>query len=296
MSLSLHLRFTALLVFATFFFSKSFPGQQPESGQGNPAAISPPSQPADPLQAPKTENYPLTVPVGTHLPLILRNGLTSKSAKPGDAVYFETTYPIAVGNRMAIPVGTFLRGQITEAKRPGRIRGRGEFRILLTEMTFSSGYTVTLIATPNSLETDGKVAVSPEGKITGPGGGGKDAATVALTTLAGGPVGGYAGLLAGSVSARNLALGHGAGAAAGLFLVLLTRGPEAELARGTAIDVQFNRPLLLDPALLPTSSTPAIDPSPRFDATPDSLPRKPKARQRMSRAPLPLWPVLLLHP
>ncbi|MGH7837939.1 MAG: hypothetical protein ACREQC_08960, partial [Candidatus Binataceae bacterium] len=37
----------------------------------------------------------------------------------------------------------------------------------------------------------------------------------------------------------------GAGAAAGLLAVLLTRGPEAELPRGTTLDVVMNRPLYL---------------------------------------------------
>ena len=36
------------------------------------------------------------------------------------------------------------------------------------------------------------------------------------------------------------------GAAAGLMAVLLTRGPDAELPRGTTVDVTLNRPILLD--------------------------------------------------
>jgi hypothetical protein len=296
MPFSVQLRFTASLTIAAFLLSISALAQELPLSQENPSVAASPTRLPGTSTPPKIERDQITIPIGTHLPLILRNGVNTKSAKPGDAVYFETTYPIGIGNQMAIPVGTFLRGQITEVKRPGRLHGRGEFRILLTEITFSTGYTVNLMATPSSVDMDGKVAVSPEGKITGPDGGARDAATVGLTTLAGGPVGGYAGLLAGSANARNLAIGHGAGAAAGLLFVLLTRGPEAELPRETTIDVQFNRPLFLDPAFLPSASTPAIDPSQRFEARPVTLRKRPRERQRMGSAPLFLWPMFMLHP
>jgi hypothetical protein len=293
---SIHLKFAAALVLSSFHLSNFASAQEAAPTQTPPPPIVSRNRPPVPAPATQTDDHLITVPAGTHLPLILRNGVNTKSAKAGDAVYFETTYPIGVGNRMAIPVGTFLRGQITEAKRPGRIRGRGEFRIQLTEIAFSTGYTVNLLAVPSSVELDGQVAVSSDGKITGPGGGARDAATIGLSTLAGGPIGGYTGVLAGSVNARNLAIGHGVGAAAGLFLVLLTRGPDAELPRGTTIDVEFNRPLLLDPAQLPIASTSAIDPLSRFEAAPVTLHRRRREQQSRPPSPFLLLPLLLLHP
>ncbi|HVH69859.1 MAG TPA: hypothetical protein VNB49_01955 [Candidatus Dormibacteraeota bacterium] len=111
--------------------------------------------------------------------MILRNGINTRVAKAGDAVYFETGYPIAANNRIAIPMGTFVRGEILEAKRPGRIRGRGEFRIELEQLTFPNGYTVDLRATPTSVDRDGQEGVTPGGRVTGPGTVGKDVGTVA---------------------------------------------------------------------------------------------------------------------
>lgn len=64
----------------------------------------------------------IVLPAGTHLPLQLRNGVNTGTAKTGDVVYFETTHPISLGNRVVIPVGSFVRGVILTAKRPGRIR------------------------------------------------------------------------------------------------------------------------------------------------------------------------------
>ena len=182
---------------------------------------------------------------------MLRNGINTRTAKAGDSVYFETAYPIARNNCIVIPMGSFVRGQILEAKRPGRIRGRGEFRIALEQMTLPNGYTIELKATPSSVDRDGKEGVTPEGVVTGPDAVDKDVKTVLLATAIGGPVGGYASLLAGSPSRASLVIGHGAGAAAGLLAVLLTRGPEAELPRGTTLDVVLDHALLLDAEHLP---------------------------------------------
>jgi hypothetical protein len=240
---------------ATGLFAQELGTAPPGAVNAAPAAVSVPAT------APKTEQ--LIVTAGTRLPLMLRNGINTRTAKPRDSVYFETAYPIAVNNKMAIPMGSFVRGEILEAKRPGRIKGRGEFRIVLNQMTFPNGYTIDLTVTPSSVDRDGREGVSPEGKITGLGAVGKDVGTVLIASALGGPVGGYAGLVAGSPGRASLAIGHGAGAAAGLALVLLTRGPEAELPRGTTMDVVFDRPLILDVALLPISSGAGVDPQPR---------------------------------
>jgi type IV secretion system protein VirB10 len=237
----------------------------------------------------------IKVPVGTHLPLFLRNGINTSTAKAGDSVYFETAYPLAVNNKMAIPMGSFVRGEIVEAKRPGRIRGRGEFRIALNQLTFPNGYTIELQATPSSVDGDGQEGVTPEGKVKGPSGVGKDVGTALLITAVGGPVGGYAGLLAGSTGRGSLAIGHGVGAAAGLMVVLLTRGPEAELPRGTTMDVVFDRPLVLDAASLPANAGAGVDPQPRTVPMPVDSRRERREwqKKRMRQSMLPS--LFLLH-
>jgi len=236
----------------------------------------------------------LTVPAGTRLPLILRNGINTRVAKAGDAVYFETMYPIAANNRIAIPLGTFVRGEILEAKRPGRIRGRGEFRIALEQMTFPNGYTIDLRATPTAADNNGQEEVTPGGRVTGPGAVGKDVATVAVATAVGGPLGGYGGILAGHASRASVAIGHGVGLVAGLAVVLLTRGPEAELPRGTTVDSILDRSLLLDVAMLPANSEAGADPLAWYAVNPpDSVRSWRESRERRAhRPPSPLfWPL-----
>ena len=64
--------------------------------------------------------------------------------------------------------------------------------------------------------------------------------TVATTTVTGTGVGAIAG------GAKGAGIGAGIGGLAGLGAVLLTRGPEAELPRGSTLDVVLERALILE--------------------------------------------------
>ena len=219
---------------------------------------------APPLPSAPAASSQIAVPAGTRLPLVLRNGINTRVAKVGDSVYFETAYPIAVNNRIAIPMGAFVRGEILEAKRPGRINGRGEFRIALEQMTFPNGYTIELRASPSSVDSNGREGVDNEGRIKGPSGAGRDVATVAAATLGGAYIGTLAGAATNGAPGRGALIGSGAGGLAALIAVLATRGPEAELQRGTTLDVVFDRPLILDAAYLPANSGAGNDPKKAF--------------------------------
>jgi hypothetical protein len=182
----------------------------------------------------------IRVPAGTRVAVVLENGISTRSAKPGDSLYFRTAFPITQNNRVVVPVGSYLRGELLESKRPGRIKGRGEFRLRLNTLIFPNGYTVDLNAAPRSADTGGKETMDSEGKVTGPGGKGKDAATIATTTATGAGIGAIAS------GAKGAGIGAGIGGLTGLGAVLLTRGPEAELPRGSTLDIVLERELALD--------------------------------------------------
>ncbi|SRR5213594_2258863 len=240
----------------------------PASSAPSPVATIPVSAPT-----PVPKGDQVVVPIGTRLPLLLRNGVNTRTAKPGDSVYFETAYPIAINNKIAIPMGTFVRGQILEAKRPGRIKGRGEFRIALEQMTYPNGYTIELRATPSSVDRDGQEGVDSEGKIKGPSSKGRDTATVLVASGGGAYIGALAGGIANGAPGRGALIGGGAGGIGSLIAILATRGPEAELPRGTAMDVTFDRPLILDAAYLSGNGGAGSDPLARL-APPAADPRK----------------------
>jgi len=202
-----------------------------------------PAQPspteASPVPAAPVPKY-FTVPSGTRLPLVLHNAISTRSARPGDPVYLETLFPVVIDSRILIPAGSYVSGEITEAKRPGRIHGRGEIKIKLDNLILPNGYQASFNASPTDAGTGGNESIGKEGTIKGDSNKAGDAGTVLETTAAGAGIGGIV-----SRSAKGAGMGAGAGAAAGLLAVLLTRGPEAELPRGTTLDVVMNRPLYL---------------------------------------------------
>lgn len=213
--------------------------QQPDGPQtAPPPPVVPPQPPAQ--QQPAGPSEKIKIPAGTRVAVVLENGISTGSAKAGDSVYFHTSFPITQNNQIVIPVGSYLRGELIESKRPGRVKGRGEFRMKLDTLIFPNGYTVDLNATPRSADSGGKETMDSEGKVTGAGGKGEDVKTVAETTAAGAGIGAIAD------GARGLGIGSGIGAVAGLGAILLTRGPDAHLPRGSALDVVLEHELTLD--------------------------------------------------
>lgn len=183
----------------------------------------------------------IVVPAGTKLPLVLHNAVSTRNAHPGDPVYLETTFPIVQDNKILVPAGSYVQGEITEAVRPGRVKGTGEMRVRLTTMILPNGYTVRFDAIPSNAGTGGNETTGKEGEIKGDTNKGSDAGTVLKTTGAGAGIGSIA-----TRTGKGAGIGAGAGAAAGLAAILLSRGPEVELPRGTTLDAVLDRPLTLD--------------------------------------------------
>ena len=183
----------------------------------------------------------LIVPIGTRMPLVLHNAVTTRNARPGDPVYLETLFPIAIKGRILIPAGTYVQGEIQEAKRPGKVKGVGEIRMRLNSMILPNGYAVDFNAVPTNAGTGGNESTDSEGKIKGDTDKGGDVGTVVRSTGVGAGIGAIA-----AQSAKGAGIGAGVGAAVGLATVLLTRGPEMELPRGTTVDIITDRVIYLD--------------------------------------------------
>lgn len=218
----------------------SFPASAQENSGPQTAAPAPVGSPQPAPQKPSTPGKMIRIPAGTRVGVVLENGISTRGAKAGDSVYFHTSFPITQDNRVIIPVGSYLRGELIESKRPGKIKGRGEFRMRLDTLIFPNGYTVDLNATPRSADSGGKDTMDSEGKVTGPGGKGQDVKTAAETTATGATIGAIAD------GARGAGIGAGIGAVAGLGAILFTRGPEAELPRGSTLDIVLEHELALD--------------------------------------------------
>jgi hypothetical protein len=242
MTLFLKRNCTPKLIFAAatlVFVSLPTFAQQADGPQVSPPPTAQPTQQAVPA-TPAASGPRIVVPAGTRFAVVLENGISTRGAKPGDSVYLRTSFPITQDNKVVVPVGSYLRGELTEAKRPGRVKGRGEFRMKLNTLILPNGYTVDLNADPRSADSGGPETMDSEGKTTGGSGAGKDVKTVATTTVTGAGVGAIAG------GAKGAGIGAGIGGAIGLGAMLLTRGPDAQLPRGSTLDVVLERPMSLD--------------------------------------------------
>ena len=122
-----HLHLLALcLLIAPAAFARNFgpPAGQEKTGQAAPQNSSSTAPASTASSATAAAPAQIVVPAGTRLPLVLHNSITTRNAMPGDPLYLETTYPILVNNRIVIPAGTFVQGEITEAKRAAKRQGR----------------------------------------------------------------------------------------------------------------------------------------------------------------------------
>jgi type IV secretion system protein VirB10 len=186
----------------------------------------------------------ITVPSGTRVPLIMKQDLTTKNARPGDPVYAQTSFPIVMKDRIAIPPGTFVQGEIRRVQRPGKVKGRAELQMSFTSMIFPNGYTLLLPGavqgTPGNQNTAG--VKDKEGTIQGEGSKGKDVGTVVGTAIPGAGIGAIAG------GAKAAGIGALSGGALGLATVLFTRGPEINLAVGDSIEMVLERNITIDEA------------------------------------------------
>ncbi|MBM3748123.1 MAG: hypothetical protein FJW34_20245, partial [Acidobacteria bacterium] len=170
---------------------------------------------------------------GTRIPLSLINSISTKHSAPGDRLYLETAFPIVIDGRMVIPPGSYVAGTVTDVKRPGRVKGRGELHVRFDSLTLPNGVTRDFRARIGGLDGRGGEELDrAEGRVKSEGNKSGDARTVGEATAAGASVGVIAGHAAGRTG-TGAGVGAAAGAAAGLVGVLLSRGPDAILAKGS---------------------------------------------------------------
>lgn len=91
----------------------------------------------------------ITVPAGTRIALQLETPIHRSSARVGDPVRATTTFPVAVGNDVAIPQGTYVQGSITKIGRADLTPLNG-LQIRFERLIFANGYSVEI---PGALAT-----------------------------------------------------------------------------------------------------------------------------------------------
>lgn len=204
------------------------------------AAVAALAQQAAP-DAEKPAEY--TVQPGTKIPLSLINTISTKHSAEGDRVYLETAFPVLANGRIVVPVGSYVAGTVTQIRKPGRMKGRGELYVRFDTLTLPNGVTRDFRARLGGVDgqASGELDRS-EGKVKSEGNKTGDARSIGEGAGAGASIGVIAGSAAGHTG-MGAGIGAAAGAAAGLIGVLATRGPDAILARGSTVEMVLDRPV-----------------------------------------------------
>jgi len=196
------------------------------------APVAAPAAPAEPPKAFKLDT-------GTRIPMSLLNSVSTKHAAEGDRVYLETIFPVMAGGRILVPPGSSVAGTLTRVKRPGRVKGKGELFLRFDQLILPNGVVRDFRSRLGAMDgrssedfdrTEGKV--SSETNKTG------EVVAVGTAASTGAALGGWIGRGAGGAG-----LGAAAGAGAALVGILLSRGPDAVLAKGTTLEMVLDREL-----------------------------------------------------
>jgi len=185
------------------------------------------------------------IPAGTKIPLLLKQAISTKNAREGDAVYAETAFPFVVNDRILIPAGTYIQGKIVHTEHAGRSKKRAEMLIHFTSMIYPTGYTVMLPGSvDNTPGADSSGVKDKEGTIQQDKDTGKRIEDAAKGAAVGGTVGSIGGLAAGGLNGARY--GGLAGLAGGVAWALLKHGPELKLDVGTSLEMEVQRDIPVD--------------------------------------------------
>jgi hypothetical protein len=166
----------------------------------------------------------VTIPAGTVLRLRVTRGFGSDISRVEDPVTATLAHSVVIRGLDVLPAGSRASGYVSDAKRPGKVKGRGRVAVRFTRIepaTESETYRMT---------TRPWVAIAPATKK-------KDALTIGIPAAGGALVGGLVG------GKKGMGIGAAAGGGAGTAVVLTTRGKDVRVGRGAILTVRLTEPL-----------------------------------------------------
>lgn len=201
------------------------------------------------VTSPHPSSPQLTIPAGTQVPIRLENAISTKTSRPGEAVYARTTFPVAINDKILIPAGTYVQGKIAQIKPAGRLKGRAEVLLHFTTLIYPTGYTVMLPgAIENAPGVDKAHVRDKEGTIQADSNKGKTAATIAQPAGEGALVGALAH------GGEGALIGGGIGGAIGTTIAALSHGNEVTFHPGTTLEVVIQREVQIDASRIHASA------------------------------------------
>jgi hypothetical protein len=262
------------------------------SAQGLPWLDEPPAQtgpaqnaPLDQTQAAQTmapqvatitAPSTVTIPAGTRVMMVLKSPLHTTSGTAGSGLYLETLFPVVQSNGVVIPAHTLVQGVVESNERPGHLKRTSEFRFRFTSLIFPNNLVVPINGVLQSIPGARNIRTRSEDRQLEP----VDQTEKVIIPTAASAVG---GAIIGSRRAFGIGLlpGAGLGAALGLGAVLLKRGDEINLPRGTSVEMVLAAPFSLEQSQV-TANARYVPPSQGMNGTQQdlSVDDRPKRRKR----------------
>jgi hypothetical protein len=168
----------------------------------------------------------VTIPAGTVLRLRLTRGVGSDISRVEDQVTATLDRNVVVNGETIFRAGTPVTGYVSEAVRPGKVKGRGRVAVRFTRLDPEGRELYRITTRP-------WVAVAPATKK-------KDALTIGIPAAGGAAIG---ALVDGK---KGAGIGAAIGGGAGTATVLSTRGKEVRIGRGAVLSVRLASPVSVD--------------------------------------------------
>ncbi|HEV8383615.1 MAG TPA: hypothetical protein VGQ11_02000 [Candidatus Acidoferrales bacterium] len=175
--------------------------------------------------APVAQSDRIIVPAGTLITVRMIDGVDSATNKPGDTFRASLETELSVDGALAVPRNSDVRGRLVEAKEAGKISGKSELRLELTDVMVNG---VWVSISTGDYDVTGKSR-------------GKDSAT----KIGGGAVvGAVVGAIAGG--GKGAAIGSVVGAGAGTAIQIFTKGEQVKVPSETVLDFTLEKELVVN--------------------------------------------------
>ena len=169
----------------------------------------------------------LTVPQGTAIHITLLSGVSSATSQTGDTFTARTTDPVVVGNRVAIPVGSTIHGQVSDVvpARKGLKEKGGAITLAFDKVVTPAGFSAPMSA--------GVSSVAPKST--------KRTAGIIGGSAAGGAL---LGRIVGK-DTKGALVGAVVGGAVGTAIAAGTKGKEVEVPAESRLTIALDQPLTI---------------------------------------------------
>ena len=167
----------------------------------------------------------LVVAANSVIGLEIESAITSERARVEDAVAARVTRDVKVGDRVAIPAGARVQGEVTVVERGGRLKERARLGVRFTSIVLADGTRL-----PIETDTIYREGDSPTSE---------SAAKIGGAAIGGAIIGGILG------GAKGAAIGSAVGAGGGSAAVMAGGRNAATLPSGTPVTVRVQDPVVV---------------------------------------------------